>query len=114
MKSQYFTMQGCIILSLCLMCRLVELSTVIDSGESDNHMSSKLGVDLDFFHKIKETIRLSTSPHQLLIDLQREFDLERERNAMRVMDLKRKQILRKMENRLTGTSFFRDFLPGRY
>jgi len=73
-----------------------------------------LSADLDLFHKITEIVRVSTSPHQLLVDLQREFDLERERDAVREMDLKRQHLLRKMENRLTGTSFFRDFFPGRY
>ena len=114
MKSQFFTIQGCIILSFCLMFRFVELSTEIDSRESYNRIKSKLSADLDLFHKITEIVRVSTSPHQLLVDLQREFDLERERDAVREMDLKRQHLLRKMENRLTGTSFFRDFFPGRY
>ena len=96
------------------MFHFVELSTDIDSRESYNRIKSKFSVDLDLFHKMTEILRVSTSPQQLLADLQREFDLERERDAVREMHLKRQHLLRKMENRLTGTSFFRDFFPGRY
>ena len=109
---EFFVIKNLILLSLFFSQTLSKKTS--SSSLNLNSLKAIPNVDIDLLLNIKELIQLSENPRQLLVDLQREFEIEKAKEEARRMEKKRRKILIKMENKLTGTSLFRDFYTGRY
>ena len=107
----FFVIKSLILLSLFFS---QTLSKTTSSSLNLNSLKAIHNVDIDLLINIKELIQLSENPRQLLVDLQREFEIDKAKEEARRMEKKRRKILIKMENKLTGTSLFRDIYTGRY